>query len=238
MEEGQLTGSWRFLVLKEDSGVPPLILGTFVRTPRDRVLFFPGGKSVLITDDPTVKFYARHLDHITLDPHRTATAAFHVASRGFPPEQSRGLEYRTTPPPGQMVYWFSLLLPSLEGLSVFPNALSITFPPPRGNIDEFCARLMDDGGYSEMDLLAPPEGAASFLQFDIWVGRGIGWRDLGSHPLPWALFDEIVEDAGPQRLQGTRTAIPFADDLGVVVFACRPIGTLSTARLLRARLNR
>jgi hypothetical protein len=124
MEEGQLTGSWRFLVLKADPS-PRLILGTFVRTRRDRILFFPGGTAIVSTDDPTAKFYARHLGHITLDPQRTQTSASHFASRGLPPKHSRGLEYRTTPPPGHMVPWFSLLLPDLEGLSVLPKTLSI-----------------------------------------------------------------------------------------------------------------
>jgi hypothetical protein len=40
---------------------------------------------------------------------------------------------------------------------------------------------MEDGGLSIMDLPHARGDGESFLQFDVWVGRGQGWRDLGAH---------------------------------------------------------
>lgn len=149
----------------------------------------------LTIDKPTSPFNDQRLDHLTLDPpdpkgrHRS-----HVAVFGLPIEDSRVLGYRTTPPPGLLIPWFTLLAPNLDEFELLPEKLIVQFPPPRPDLSEFSKDLMR-GPYLAHAPAPPASTTRTFFQFDVWAGRGFGWKQLGSRPLAWAYKPEVVTDA-------------------------------------------
>lgn len=130
MEEGQLTGAWRYLLVHDLPTLPYTIIGTFVKTPKGRVLFFPGAAIAIETDDPSARFNGKRLDHITADPPGSVETSSHVAVHDLPHNKSRGVNYRSAPPPEHMFPWFSFLLPDLAGFAKLPAQLVVRFPPP------------------------------------------------------------------------------------------------------------
>jgi hypothetical protein len=185
-------------------------------------------------------FNDKRLDHLALDPpdpqgrHRSHVAVFWV-----PIEDSRGLGYRTTPPPGLLIPWFTLLAPGLEEFELLPEKLIIKFPPPRPDLNEFAKDLM--GGPKLAHAPAPTASTTrTFFQFDVWAGREFGWQQRGSRPLAWAYKPEVVKDAptGSQQVHTIELNIDLSPEVGVRIVASRPAGQLVAARLLRPRLSR
>jgi len=240
MEEGQLTGVWRYLLVHDLPTLPYTILGTFVRTPRGRVLFFPGAAIAIDTDDPTARFNGRRLGHITVDPPRTAKTSSHVAVQDLPHHESRGLNYRSAPPPEHMFPWFSFLLSDLAGFAALPAQLLVRFPPPPGNIHDFGQRLLADGDVASVPLPPPAGPGPAYVQFDVWLGRGPDWKALKVRPLAWAYMPEIVKDAPAhkQDVAVNRVDIELGSEIGVAVLVLRPAGRLLHPRILRPTLSR
>jgi len=239
MEQGRPPGSWSWAAFAEEDPDRLKVIGAFVHSPGDRILFFPGASIYISTDEETSPFNDRRLDHLALDPpgpkgrHRS-----HVAVFGLPIEGSRGLSYRTTPPLGLLVPWFTLLAPDLKGFELLPEKLSVEFPPPRPDLSEFAKELMGGPGLA----LAPAPTALttrSFFQFDIWVGRGSGWKQLGSRALAWAYKREVVKGAptGSQEIRIVQLDVDLSSEVGVRIVASRPAGQLGSARLLRPKLS-
>lgn len=168
IEEGQLTGCWRFLLTADESSPAPAVVGTFVQTPRGRFLYFSGAAIEVSTGNENGPFENYQLDHLTLDPpSKKGHYRSHIAVRGLPEGQSRGLDYRAPIPPDYLLPWFSLLLPGLEGLAVLPAHLYVEFPSPRADLRTYGEQLMDNGGIIHRPLPArPPE--VHYIQFDIW----------------------------------------------------------------------
>lgn len=240
MEEGQLTGKWRYLIVHEIPAVPYTIIGAFVRTPRSRVLFFPAADSVIETVD-SPRFKGKPLDHITADPPRTEKSSSHIAVRGLPVEKSRGLNYRSAPPPEHMFPWFSLLIPDLNGFTELPARLEVPFPRPCGDVRKFADRLLADGGFATMPLPSVTADRTShYIQFDVWLGRGPDWKTLEVRSLDWPYKPEIVEAApeNKQQVKGFRVDIDLGPDIGVAVLGVRPSGHLRSPLILRPTLSR
>ena len=84
MEEGKPTGTWHYLIVHDQPYLQRTIVGTFVKTPKDRILFFPGASIAIETDDPTARFNGKRLDHITADPPKAVKASSHVAVQDLP----------------------------------------------------------------------------------------------------------------------------------------------------------
>jgi len=240
MEEGQLTGTWRYLLTYDLPTLPYTIVGTCVKTPKGHVLFFPGAAIAIETDDPTARFNGKRLDHITADPPRTAKPSSHVAVQDLPYDESRGLNYRSAPPPEHMVPWFSFLLPNLAGFAELPAQLRVRFPPPPGNVDDFGQRLLADGGFDRVPLPPVAGPGPTYVQFDVWLGRGSHWKTLRVRPLSWPYKPEIVEGAPEQRQDVTvnRVDIDLGSETGLAVLVLRPAGRLRHPRILRPKLSR
>lgn len=50
--EGQRTGAWRYLIVHDQPRLLPIIIGTFVKTPKSRVLFF---QELILQYKPTIQ---------------------------------------------------------------------------------------------------------------------------------------------------------------------------------------
>ena len=140
----------------------------------------------LTIDEPISSFNDKRLDHLTLDrPDPKGRHWSHVAVFGLPHNKSRGLKYYTTPPPGFLIPWFTLLAPGLEEFELLPEKLIIKFPPPRPDLSEFAKDLM--GGPKLAHAPAPTASTTrTCFQFDVWAGREFGWQQRGSRALAGA----------------------------------------------------
>jgi hypothetical protein len=239
IEEGQLTGTWYYLVIHDTSDNKYTIIGTFTKTPNNRVLFFPGADIAIDTGDPTSRFNGTRLDHITSDPPRNQKYSSHVAVYGLSDNKSRGLNHRSKPPKDHMWPWFSLLIPNLNDFPHLPRRLIIQFTKPSGDLIEFGQRVISNGGLSIVALPSENNPSHRFIQFDVWIGRQENWQMLKVRPIAWAYKPEVVESApnGKQDIQVNRVDIPLAPDIGLAVLITRPIGNLSGARILRPTLS-
>jgi hypothetical protein len=190
----------------------------------------------IVPGDQGEKFDEKRIDHLTLDPpHAKGSYRSHVAVFGLPKKDSRGISYSTKPPPGLLVPWFALVADTLAGVTILPSLLTVTFPPPRPDIERFGGELLRGLGLKYMPL---PIGAnSSFFQLDVWAGRGHGWKGQGARPLAWAYKAELIADppAGTQQLQIVQLDIDFSDAVGLRLLCSRPGGKLrnSGAHILR-----
>jgi hypothetical protein len=239
IETGRPPGAWRYLLAYNQSSDVPVVLGTLVHTVGDRLLFFPAAQVTLDGENLYEPFIGRVLDHLTLDPPDPGSGSrSHVAVVGVPKDRSRGVGFRTVPPPGTMIPWFSLLTPGLDGFPVLPKELSVTFPPPRPDVGSFGDRLCTAGGLTVAPL---PEarGNPNFLQVDVWVGRGPAWKALKTRPLAWSYKPELVRNPPPgtQDVQVAAGDLEFSRVVGVRLLALRPQGTLGSSHILRPRLD-
>jgi hypothetical protein len=247
IEEGRPPGSWSWAAFAEEESGRLRVIGTFVHSPPpgDRILFFPGGTmhistapfDELTTDEPMSSFDDKRLDHLTLDPPDSrGRHQSHVAVFGLPMKGSRGLGYRTTPPPGLLIPWFTLLTPSLEEFEFLPEKLIVTFPPLRPDLSEFAKEFMR--GPKLAHAPAPTASTTrTVFQFDVWAGRGLGWKQLGSRSLAGAYKPEVVKGAPTGNQVIRQFDVDLSSDVGVRIVASRPPGQLDSARLLRPRLS-
>lgn len=240
MKTGKPPGRWHYLILF-DQHARLRVAGVLVHTPGDRLLFCPGTDTT-VTNPPenlaVPRFAGQVVEHITLDPpgdfdrHRS-----HVTFHGMSEKDRRGLQFTTTAPPNGLAPWFTLLLPSLEHLLALPHELAITFPPPRQEVKRFI-RGFGSGGVSAASV--PPSVAEpSFLQLDIWAGRGDDWKEKSARVLPWACVDAIVAapPKGSQKLTANCGTIELAPGIGVKVLVSRPQGRLDAGHILRPKIR-
>jgi len=239
--KGKPIRSWKYLLLKDDPSALRLVIGTFVYTLGDRVLYFPGGFVTLDTDSPAKRFNGTRLDHLTCDPPVGSKFTSHVAVYGLPKKKSRGLSYSSFPPSGYMFPWFSLVIPNTRGFCILPARLAVEFQAPKSDVlrrFEHLTRELD--GY-ELTPLPPTKGTGpSYIQFDVWIGRGKKWRELQRRPLAWAYKPEIVMYplVGKQTLTAAQVLFDFGSDLGLAVLVTRPLGTLlGPPRILRPKIS-
>jgi len=239
IETGKPPGTWRYMLCQESEGAPHVI-GAFALSPGGRIIFFPGGSSIISTDDPNAHFTEHRLDHIALDPSDlNSPHASHVAIYADPGENSRGLNYRSSRPADHLFPWMSLLLPNLDGLPTLPRILRVTFAPPRPDLERFGNQILEDGGLA---WVPAPEAATEgeyYLQFDVWVGRGREWERGKARVIAWAYIPEVVRNAPwlQQSLEVRRLHIKLEEELGLVLMLSRPRGKLQGARILRPTLN-
>lgn len=239
IEEGKPTGTWHYLIISDLPTLPYTIVGTFVKTPKGRVLFFPGAAIGIETDDPTACFNGKRLDHITADPPRTAKLSSHIAVQGLPHDESRGLSYRSALPPKHRFPWFSLLVPDLAGFTELPAQLVVRFPPTHGNVYDFGKRLIGEGGIDSIPLPPPAAPEPTYIQFDVWLGQGPDCKKSQVRPLAWPYKPEIVQSAPEYQQDVTvnRVDIDFGSDSCLAVLVLRPAGRLLRPRILRASLS-
>jgi hypothetical protein len=163
--------------------LPYVLTGTFVLSPGRRLLFFPGGEAIIETDEISSRFNQTRLDHVTLDlPDQKDRNASHVAVFDVPAKESRGFQFRTIPPKNLMIPWFSFLTTSLDGFHLFPAKLCVTFPPVRPDIEKFGNEIVKLCRFV-IGVLPPINlDLESFIEIDVWVGRGSNWMNLNSRP--------------------------------------------------------
>ncbi len=244
LETGRPPGAWRYLVVYDSEGEPPRVVGAMAHTPTpgDRFLFFPAAPLEVSAQQRGTRFSEPTLmDHLTLDPPRKAGAhKSHVAAG--PPSGARGLTRTTKPPPGTLVPWFSLLVPDLDPFPRLPGEMIVRFDAPHAEekgFQQFADRLVRAGGGTVVLPLPPAAAGSSFVQLDMWAGRGEGWRGMASRVLPWVYKTELVRAAPPGRQTVRATSIDFevADGRGLRPILSRPEGVLLGARILRPQLS-
>ena len=239
IKTGKPTGRLNFLLVQDGVDESPVVAGVFAHTPGDRLLFFLGSSIEIETDHPWAHFDGARLDHMTLDPlTKVGKYSSHVAVQGLPAHESRGSRHTANPPSGYMVPWFSLLVPHIQGFPKMPKTLSIQFQSPRPDLARFGKQLI---GEPRMALVPLPRSAnrPSYVQFDVWAGRGSAWQAAQVKVIAWAYKPEIVADApkGQQNIIVNRMVIRFSSTAGVVVLISRPAGELLVPRILRPTLS-
>lgn len=239
IEEGQLTGTWRFLLTTDAASPGSIVVGTFVETPKRRFLYFPGAEIEVSTGTQNTPFENYPLDHLTLDPpNKSDYYRCHIAVRKLPEKQSRGLDYRAPISAGFLFPWFSLLVPGLDGFAALPAHLYVEFPSPRRDLQTYGDQLMANGGMIHLPLpQSPPD--IHYIQFDVWVGYGQDWRARRAQPLAWAYKPDIIAHAPPARqdIQPRTVDTDLSPESGIRIMVCRPLGRLLAARILRPRFN-
>jgi hypothetical protein len=239
IETGKPPGRWLFFMVEDQPDLAPIVIGTFVHTPGNRFLFFPGSSTILADDHEEVRFAGKRLEHLTLDPPgKPGKHSSHVAVSGSPPKQSRGIRYTTTPPSDFMVPWFTLVAPDLRGFQRLPHQLHIHFSPPRPDVSRFGKQLLSAGGSTSVPL-PPPAGNPNYFQFDVWAGRGGDWQNTQENPLSWPYKPELVTEApeGQQHVTVRRGQIEFSATAGLVLNITRPAGQLRGTHILRPNLT-
>jgi hypothetical protein len=242
LEEGRRPGQWVFFAVREGGESAPRLVGTFVQTVADRILFFPGGWVDVINDSGETRFGGHQVDHLTLDPGPGPSFSSHVAVRRLPLRKSRGSGYETLPPPGHKVPWFSLITPNLDDFVRLPRRIELRIPAPPVTPDEFVTSLREQGGgrgLPVVELPPRPKTGPSFVQMDAWAGRTQGWQVLKARPLAWAYKGELVRDApvGSQDLSVQQLSIEFSSTSGLTLILVRPVGRLNGAHILRPTLS-
>lgn len=236
---GKPPGRWTWFAVQDVFIGVYKVIGSFVHSRGGRLLFFPGAEAVVVSGEQDKRFDGKRIDHMTLDPpdakgrHRSHVAVFGI------PEKSRGIDYRTKPPEGLLVPWFTQVCDTLAGFETLPCELKVTFPPPRPDVERFGQDLLGGSGFQSMPL---PSGASpSFFQLDVWAGRGRGWKAQGARPLAWAYKAELVGDAPAesQQIQVVQLDLHFSDSVGLRLLCSRPGGKLrsSDVHILRPTLQ-
>lgn len=237
IEEGQLTGTWRFLLATAQEISAPLIVGTFVETPNGRLLYFPGAQIEIAEASGTNRFDDAQLDHLTLDSPKRSRYSSHIAGRDLPDERSRGASYTAPLTPGFLFPWFSLLVPNLDGFSFLPSRLYVEFPAPRADLHRYADHLIANGGVVQIRLPSSKQDP-SYYQIDVWVGHGTDWRSRRAQVLPWVYKPEIVaHPPGRQQVQAGISEAELREGVGLRVFTSRPLGRLLSPRILRPRFQ-
>lgn len=228
-------------LLRDHPELAPLVIGTLLHSAGNRLIFFPGTQIFLVTEGAAGRFHEKELDHLTLDPPRPdGTSVSHAAVFGLPKKKSRGIKYRTRPPAGSPIPWFSLLTPALLCFQRLPRKLSVSFPPPRPDVHQFGNDLFKRGwrlsiGHTPQS----PDGRTRYLQIDFWVGREENWQRLRTRPLPWMFLNEVIEGSPPgsQTIQAAQGDVVLAGGVGIRIVITQPEGLSKGAHILRPRID-
>lgn len=235
---GEGTGSWVFLLAKEDGHDSPTILGTLAYSPGKRILFFPGHSGEVFSDHARPVLNGRTLDHLTLELDDAMSRwSEHVAVLGVAP--NRGHEVRGRVRPGFLHPWFSLLLNDLGKYRQLPRRLRLAFEVPVTDRERRLPVMMGSGqSAAPPHLSALDRPDAGYLQIDVWAGRGPGWKSLESCLLPLAGRVDFIEATPPdQTVKQYKQRLQLSDEAGVVVYYARPIGRPTRPGLWHARID-
>ncbi len=241
MVAGKPPGRAVFLVCTERDPPSNRVVGAFVHTPGNRLVFFPGAALILAEDDGSGQFVGRQLEHLTLDPPKSKDRhPTHIVVSGSGKAETHGYGYTTSPPQGYNVPWFSILAPSLQPFPKLPRKLAVVFPALRKDTTKFAYELLRGHGSAFLELPLAKH-VNNYLQLDVWAGRGADWEGKKVKPLSWAYKPELVSDppVGSQKVDVNQLeAISFLPDAGIRVLALRPKGKVRGLHILRARLSR
>jgi hypothetical protein len=228
IHKGRPPGQWFWFAVRNQLKGTSSVLGSFVHTPGDRLLYFPGGVVDIHADGKQLS--RNRMDHLTLDPPTPkGRHNSHVALS----EGSRGDKYGSRPPHGHLQPWFSLLTPTIDNFTIMPAELRVSFPPPRPDVQSFARDLLKGPGLRVIPLA--PGGPHTFFQMDVWVGRVSDWQSQRVRPLSWAYKREIVSDApsDSQRVDVIEQNVEFATSVGLRILCLRPRGRVAGAHILR-----
>lgn len=148
-----------------------LVLGSFLQTEKDRILFFPASAVRVANEDSPHKGLL--VDHLALDPPTEAGEhRSHVTFRGS--RNRRRLPTRVEVQ-GMALPWFSLLIPDLKPLSRLPKTLTVRFDKTRDDPKRFAERVLS--GRPGIAMVPVELSSVEFLQIDAWVARGSDWKE-------------------------------------------------------------
>lgn len=189
LTDGNLTGAWCYALLDDEAG-RPRVIGSFVRTPRSRLLFCPAFH--LSVSDKDNAACLVQLDHLTLDPpENDLRYQSHVALV----DGRRALRFNASPESGWMFPWFVLVVPGVQGLEVLPRVLNLPHDCPGADLGRRPQASV--GEYQSPPTIGfasdRPDGE-SFIQLDVWVVEGGETTDLSS--ASFNLRDVLVANGG------------------------------------------
>lgn len=236
--EGRVTGAWHYYTIIDDPSDRPCVIGSFVHTPGNRLLFFPGGAIMFGRLDPSSKLAGKRIDHLTLDMPDRGRWKSHVTMCGSPTNskrQDRGLNCRGKRMSGQMFHWFSICASDLSIFEELPEQIALSFEAPRPDVGRFCEQALGNyRGHSTVTLPKAHGGSKTFTQIEFWVGNGSSWQDLAAAPVWFDGTADIKYHEAPNTPHIiTRTEIGFTPDLGVCAFLTRRRGELSHSLIMR-----
>lgn len=233
---GRPPGTWGFLAVAVQPH--PKVLGAFVDTPGNRLLFFPGASTYLNGSQFGLGNKEFLLDHITIEgPHTRGRYGSHVALRAIGGRQHRTGGWSTRVRAGWLVPWFTMLAPGLDDFQPLPKRLLINFTTRRPDLQRFADEMIGGGTVALAPMPALAE-APNFLQVDVWVGRWVGWEASRAEVLPWAYKGGVVVGApeGGQEVDTVAATAHLAADLGISAIVSMPTGTVDHPRFLRLRV--
>jgi hypothetical protein len=235
MRTGHPTGTWRGVGVPDDEFVPRVFGYLGLSSKTRRLMWFPAAHLTLTElnrDEHGVlrHFVGRTVDHVTLDPeHGPSRYRSHLTHV----DGTRGPTVSHFPRDGELIPWFSLLLPGESMMPVLPAALEVWFVPARPDA-QYPRDVAGDGFWLVIDDLPRPP-PRSFLQVDVWAGMTEDWQHLHSDAVPWPLVPGVASDVpDPLNLPASRTVLGLASDRGVALVVARPPGELAGPRFMRA----
>src|ERR1700688_791965 len=232
IEAGRPPERWSWAVFGEH------VVGSFVHSEGNRLLFFPSGINHL-ADGTLGRFYRMRLDHLSLDPPDTkGRHRSHVAVFGLSPQESRGLASWIKPSAGKLPLWFSFVAPDLAGFPLVPRKLTVSFRNPRPQSADFAKQLV--GVFTTAYAPVPePIGEPNYFQFDVWAGRGPtwAWKGFRAGPLSWDGIRGVKSaPPGTRRSRVVPLSVEISTKAGVHIVASRPAGEVDGHYFWRPRL--
>lgn len=236
---GRPPEDWRLVVVHDHAGEPPVIIGTFVRTLGNRLLYFSAANLRLgqwIKGEGVADINGALLDHVTLDPPRNSERREgHLTLLGRENRDRHAWRFRTLSRDGWH-YWFSLLAPALDDFPRLPALITLVFSSGREDLRERHPDFGSRGAFSGMEMPPPPASDRSFIQLDVWVGEPDAQKEATDlRPIPFVKESQIVQE-GPE----TQTAQCHLLELGfpggerIAVAVTRLAGHVRGSMLLRA----
>jgi hypothetical protein len=241
LAHGHPPDCFQTLLCPDEAQLPPRVFGTFVRTLRGRVLFFPAvGTRVVAGFRGSTQYSGKLVDHLTLEPERGSVHSSHLAviAAGLD-ERTRGEKFSfRLSEPQNLAYWFSILTPDLASHPRLPALVRARFSSGKRSVADIAPLLASRFRTASVPMPALVR-QPSFLQLDVWVGRGdvTCWRQL--KVVPYSTNLNIVDGAPKDEYSLVAHAAPmsFADGDGIVAMLWRPHGRLQRPMLMRARLE-
>lgn len=241
--EGRPPDEWRIVLLHDKTGMPPLWLGTFVRTLGKRFLYFPAtrvrlGRNISEVNSAQLRPIEGELvDHITLEPRiPRGWRRGHLTFLGRGSKRRHGWSFRTRPR-NTWHYWFSLLTTRLDDFPRLPALITMNFSSGRPDLVERFPDFASRGGFTGIEWAnSAAQSHDNFIQLDVWLSDEGNQPVSDLRPIPFVRARQLVQaDPADQTIVFHVVEFGFADsEERLAVGVTSPTGRIRGPMLVRA----